>query len=111
MPAGRLYRVSFLNQGQVYEIYTKRVGQGAILGFVEIEGIVFGQKSQVVVDPNEERLQREFEGVKRCYVPLHAVIRIDEVEKPGPSRITEAPKGGNVAVFPPTYFRRGDSQS
>jgi hypothetical protein len=113
MAAGRLYRVTFLNQGQVYEVYTKRVSQGGILGFVEVEGLVFGQKSQVVVDPNEERLQREFEGVKRCYLPMHSVIRIDEVEKPGPSRITEAPKGSNVAAFPVPYFRpgRGDTES
>ncbi len=111
MAAGRLYRVTFLNQGQVYEVYARRVGQGEILGFVEVEGLVFGQKSQVVVDPTEERLQREFEGVKRCYLPMHSVIRIDEVEKQGPSRITEAAKGGNVAAFPMPYFKPGGGSS
>ncbi len=113
MAAARLYRITFLNQGQVYEVYAKRVDQGGLLGFIEVEGLVFGQKSRVVVDPAEERLQREFEGVKRCYLPMHAVVRVDEVEKQGPSRITEAPKGANVAAFPVPYFRpgRGDSES
>jgi hypothetical protein len=111
MASARLYRITFLNQGQVYEVYARRVCQGEILGFVEVEGLVFGQKTQVVVDPTEERLQREFEGVKRCYLPMHCVVRVDEVEKPGPSRISEAPKGGNVAPFPVPYFRSGRGES
>ncbi len=113
MASARLYRITFLNQGQVYEVYAKRVNQGGLLGFIEIEGLVFGQKTRVVVDPTEERLQREFEGVKRCYLPMHSVVRVDEVEKQGPSRITEVPKGSNIAAFPMPYFRpgRGDSES
>ena len=62
--------------------------------------IFFGERSSLLVDPNEERLQREFEGVKRTYVPMHAVLRIDEVLKPGPSRITDAGPEGRVAPFP-----------
>ncbi len=112
MAAARLYRITFLSQGQVYEVYATRVNQGGLLGFVEVEGLVFGQKSRMVVDPTEERLQREFEGVKRCYLPMHSIVRVDEVEKPGPSRITEAPKG-TVAAFPVPYFRpgRGEPES
>ncbi len=107
----RLYKVTFLNQGQVYEIYAKRVTQGDLLGFIEVEGLVFGQKTRVVVDPTEERLQREFDGVKRCYLPMHSVVRVDEVEKPGPSRITDAAKASNVAAFPVPYFKPGSSES
>ena len=73
MATQRLYKITFLNQGQVYEVYAKRVSQGGLLGFIEVEGLVFGQKTRVVVDPTEERLQREFEGVKRCYLPMHSV--------------------------------------
>jgi hypothetical protein len=107
MASQRLYKVTFLNQGQVYEVYARRVSQGGLLGFIEVEGLVFGEKTRVVVDPSEERLQREFEGVKRSYLPMHAVVRVDEVEKQGTSRITEGPKGGNVAAFPVPYFRPG----
>ena len=105
MPDQRLYRVSFFNQGQCYEIYARQIAQGGLMGFVEIEDLVFGERSQLVVDPTEEKLQKEFEGVKRFYVPMHAVIRIDEVEKEGTSRITTPSESdGNVATFPvPIY--------
>lgn len=107
-----LYKVTFLNQGQVYELYAKRVAQGGLLGFVEVESVVFGQKSTVVVDPGEERLKHEFEGVKRFYVPIHAIVRIDEVAKPGPGRISEADKSAsNVAAFPMPLFKPGRGES
>jgi hypothetical protein len=101
----RLYRIAFLNQGQVYEIYARKVVQGGLLGFVQVEDLVFGEKTRVVVDPGEERLQQEFEGVKRCFIPMHALLRIDEVERPGPSRITDAGGKGTVAPFPVTLIR------
>ena len=69
--------------------------------------LVFGEKTRVVVDPSEERLQREFAGVKRCFLPMHSILRIDEVEKQGASRISEAGKGANVAAFPVPLFRPG----
>jgi hypothetical protein len=104
----RLYKITFMNQGQVYEVFARRVSQGGLLGFVEVEGLVWGEKTTVVVDPSEERLEREFEGVKRSYLPMHSVIRIDEVQKRGQSRITEISKDGNVAPFPLPYFRPGE---
>jgi hypothetical protein len=42
---------------------------------------------------------------------MHSVIRIDEVEKKGQSRITEVAKDGNVAPFPVPYFRSGGDPS
>jgi hypothetical protein len=111
MAERRLYKVAFLNQGQVYEIYAKKVNQGGLLGFVEVEGLVFGEKTRVVVDPTEERLQREFAGVRRCYLPMHSILRIDEVEKAGAGRITEAGKGSNVASFPVPLFKPGRDSS
>lgn len=112
MAEEHLYKVSFFNQGQVYEIYARQVSQGGLFGFVEIEGLVFGEKTQIVVDPSEERLQKEFEGVKRFYVPMHSVVRIDEVEKRGNARITPPPEAGdNVATFPmPIYNPTGSGK-
>lgn len=112
MAERRLYKVAFLNQGQVYEIYARKVNQGGLLGFVEVEGLVFGQKTKVVVDPAEERLEREFAGVRRSYLPLHSILRIDEVDKAGTGRITEASgKGANVAAFPMPLFKPGKDSS
>lgn len=101
MSKQRLYRISFTSQGQVYEIYARNVSHGGMMGFVEVEKLVFGEKSSVVLDPSEERLKTEFENVERFYVPLHAVIRIDEVSKPGPARIHAASgESSKVTPFP-----------
>ena len=83
----RVFKIMFANEGRVYEIYAKRVSHGAMFGFVEAEELLFGEKTTVVVDPSEERLQAEFSGVERTYIPMHSVIRIDEVEKRGVSKI------------------------
>ena len=95
------YRISFHSQGKVYEIFAKEVMQGALLGFVEVEGILFGEKTSLVVDPSEEHLKAEFAGVSRTFIPMHAVIRIDVVEKTGPGKITDAGgRGDKVTPFP-----------
>lgn len=98
----KIYRVRFLSEDKVYEIYAKHVYQGSLYGFVVIEDILFGETGSVVVDPSEERLKREFEGVRQTHVPMHAVLRIDQVEKQGAGRIQTAE--GKVASFPsPVY--------
>jgi hypothetical protein len=100
-----IYKVIFVNQGRVYEIYAKSVSQGALFGFVEVEGLLFGEKSTLVVDLSEETLQAEFSGVSRTYVPMHAVIRIDEVEKRGASKIhTVSDPGKNLTSFPSPIY-------
>ena len=99
-----------MSQGQVYEIYAREVGHGALFGFVEIEQLVFGERSSVVVDPTEEKIKSEFEHVKRTYLPMHSVIRIDEVDKQGASKISKL-EGGNVAQFPMPIYTPGDSKS
>lgn len=99
-----LYRVTFTNQEKIYEIFARQVEQRNLFGFVAIEGLVFGETSQVVVDPGQERLRNEFQGVKRTYIPMHAILRIDEVEKEGLGKITQISKEGNVSQFPTTIY-------
>ena len=83
----RIYKVVFMNEGEVWEVYCKSVGQGELFGFVEIEDLLFGQRSSVVVDPTEEKVKNEFAGVTRTHLPMHAVLRIDEVDQTGTARI------------------------
>lgn len=107
-PTKRVYRVVFMSQGRTYEIYARQVAQGALFGFVEIEELVFGERTEVVVDPSEESLKREFEGVRRTYVPMHAIVRIDEVEKEGTPRISGDSKNrSNVTSFPVPIYTPG----
>ena len=92
-----LYKVSFVNQGEMFEVFVHKVYPSDMMGFITIEEFDFSKKS-VVVDPGAERLEREFAGVKRCFIPLHSVVRIDEVEKTGAAKITEI--SDNVARLP-----------
>ena len=106
MATSHIFKVVFANQGKVYEIYARKVGQGGLFGFIEVEELVFGERSSVVVDPAEERIKTEFAGVKRSYLPLHSIIRIDEVRKQGVSKIS-ALEGGNVTQFPIPMYPAG----
>lgn len=90
----------FVNQGKVYEVYARKLSQGSLFGFIEIEELVFGERSSVVLDPGEERIKAEFAGVRRSYLPLQSILRIDEVRKQGVSKISALEGSGNVAPFP-----------
>ena len=104
-PQQPIFKVIFHHQGQVVELYARHVAQGNLFGFIEVEDLIFGARSQVVVDPGEDSLKNEFGAAKRIYLPLHAVIRIDEVDREGVSRMHAGPEGGGeVRAFPmPLY--------
>ena len=99
--SSELYKIAFLNKGKVYEVFVKQVYQSDLYGFIEIEDYVFNERSQVVVDPSEEKLKTEFSGVKRSFIPIQAIIRIDEVEKTGVSKISS---GDNITPFPLSFI-------
>ena len=89
----------FYSQGQVYEVYAHNIYQSDLYGFLEIEDYTFGNRSQMLIDPSEDRLRNEFEGVQRSFIPMHAIVRIDEVEKEGVAKISDS-KGEKVTPFP-----------
>lgn len=102
----KTYRVRFVNEGRIFEIYAREVGQGTLFGFVEIADLVWGTKSSVIIDPSEQELRNEFAGVTRIHVPMHALVRIDEVEKGGAGKIIALPgaagakSGGSSSPVP-----------
>lgn len=103
MASSHIFKIMFVNQGKVYEIYARKLSQGRIFGFIEVEELVFGERSTVVVDPGEERIKAEFAGVKCSMLPMHSVLRIDEVKKQGQAKIS-AFDGGNVSPFPLSMY-------
>src|ERR1700674_3927172 len=105
MAASHIFKVLFVNQGKVYEIYARKVSHGSLFGFIEVEEIVFGERTTVVVDPAEGRIKDEFSEVKRTYLPMRSVLRIDEVKKQGVSKIV-ALEGSNVSQFPVPMYPR-----
>ena len=93
------YKVLFHNQGQIFEVYAKNIYQSDLYGFVEVEDYVFGNRSQMLIDPAEDKLRSEFEGVQRSFIPMHSIVRLDEVEKEGVAKITSN-CGEKVTPFP-----------
>ncbi len=98
-----MYRVIFNNQSKVYELYARHVYQSDMFAFLEVRDIVFGEQSQLVVNPGEEQLKSQFSGVKRTYIPIHSVVRVDEVEKEGAAKVHSVNEKGVVTPFPMPY--------
>lgn len=98
--SSRIYRVSFVNQDKIYEVFARQVYEADLYGFIAIEELEFGTQSELVIDPGEEKLKSEFSSVTRTFIPMHAIIRIDEVEKPGISKIHAMEGGRNNNVSP-----------
>jgi hypothetical protein len=115
MSKDRIYKIVFFHQGNVVELYARQVGQGNLFGFIEVEDLIFGGRTEVVVDPMEENLRSEFGQAKRLFLPMHSVLRIEEVEREGVSRM-RAVKGEESSsivrafpvIFPPGGGRGGN---
>ncbi|HVA55133.1 MAG TPA: DUF1820 family protein [Gammaproteobacteria bacterium] len=109
MATRHIYKVIFMNQGKIYEVYARKVTQEGFWGFIEIEQLVFGERSSVVLDPSEEKLKDEFSGVKRTYIPMHAIVRIDEVAHEGAAKIIAVEGASNVTPFPMPMYTPGST--
>jgi hypothetical protein len=93
-----VFRVIFLQEDKVYEVYARYLSEESLMGFIEIEELLF-------TDAEEEKIKSEFQEVKRSYIPIHHVLRIDEVVKKGSAKVKQVEKKGNVhhlAKFRPT---------
>ena len=89
-----IYRVQFHSDAQIYELYVRDVSHSFLSGFIRLEGFIFGETTQMVIDPSEEKLRGEFEGVKHVDIPFHHILRISSVEKRGTPKITKSDHSG-----------------
>lgn len=97
-----LFRVQFVSNGERYELYVQEVSQGGLFGFIEIGGFVWDNHTQLVLDPSHEKLKDEFSDVTRTYIPMHNVLRVDEVKKQGTAKITQL--SDKVTAFPSPIY-------
>ncbi len=98
MKSKSVYKIIFIQLGEVYEVFAKHIFQSDMYGFIEVENYIFNKDKQLVVDPSSEKLKNEFSDVQRSYIPVNAIIRIDEVEETGEAKIKE--NKGQVSPFP-----------
>lgn len=102
-----IYRIIFTQEDKVYEIYAHYISEENLMGFIQVEELVFNEASSVVVDPSEEKLKIEFSGVKRSYIPMNMILRIDEMMKQGPAKIKEPSlHHDNIRHFPNPFKKQ-----
>ena len=98
-----IYKVVFVQLGEIYEVYAEAIYQSDMYGFIEVEEYIFDQKSQIVVDTSEEKLKNEFKGVQRSYIPINCIMRIDEVDKKGTAKITSSDSPKIMPISNPAF--------
>ncbi|MBW5802731.1 DUF1820 family protein [Coxiella endosymbiont of Ornithodoros amblus] len=99
----RIYRVIFSQDEKIYEIYARFMSEENLMGFIEFEELLFSEANSLIVDTSEEKLKTEFQGVKRSYIPMHMILRIDEMEKEGVAKIKGLTSKGNVHHLPNAF--------
>ena len=100
MAEKRLYKIVFLNNGKVYELFSEGVTSSGLWGFVEVSDLVFETKEGLVVDPTEEKMRKEFAHARVLHLPIQSVLRVEEVEKRGKCLIRDRESGEKVTPFP-----------
>lgn len=105
MSSDMLYKITFLNKGEVFEIHATEVWQSEMLGFIEVADLQLDEESALVIDPSEEKIRNEFKGVTRTYLPMSSILRIDEVVRKGQNKVTSmSSDNNNVTAFPSSAF-------
>jgi hypothetical protein len=107
-----IFKIRFYQDDHIYEIYARSLAQEAMFGFLEVEELVFAEGDSVIVNPEEERLRAEFKDVICTYIPMHAVLRIDEVKVEGVAKAIPTPKDANniVRPFPSHLYKNNKPQ-
>jgi len=95
-----LYKVVFLNHGKVYELFAKKILASDFYGFTQISELVFSSSDALLVDPAEEKLKEEFGKTKSLHLPMHSIVRIEEVEERTTAKIRDASSGEKIMPFP-----------
>ncbi|MDO5610909.1 MAG: DUF1820 family protein [Pseudomonadota bacterium] len=95
------FRVTFQHQDTLYTVYARRVRASELWGFVEIAELDFDQRQGVLIDPVEERLRDEFSDTRALHLPMHNVLRVEEVAQRGASKIQDSRDPARVVMpFP-----------
>ena len=66
-----VYKIIFIQLGEIYEVFAKKIYQSDMYGFVEVEEYIFNKDKQLVVDPSSEKLKNEFSNVERSNIPIN----------------------------------------
>jgi|GEM_PF-3381178 len=79
-----VYRTVFTHLDQVYTLYSQGISEETLVGFIEVDGILSMAQDIVMSTENQEAhevFRQQLQSIKRTYVPMHAVVRIDEMTR------------------------------
>jgi len=76
----KLYKVIFVDEEKkIQTLHASVLNPSSFLGLIEVSDIVFIEQSDIIIAPDDGKLQAKFKNVERSYIPLNSIIRIDEV--------------------------------
>ena len=52
MKTKNVYKIIFIQLGEIYEIFSRQIYQSDMYGFIEVEEYIFNKDKQLVVDPS-----------------------------------------------------------
>ena len=77
-----LYRITLLDEEQKQvTVYAAKVEQADFLGFIEISGLEFPKKSDIILTVGEDKARTLFKDTEKIIVPGNMVIRIEELKE------------------------------
>lgn len=88
----QLFKVVFSQHDELHEIYAHSVSESTMMHFIEVEALAFAATSSEA-NPSEQqlkgakRLRETYANVQRIYIPIHAVLRIEEVAQIGSAQV------------------------
>ena len=77
------FKVLFSQMDRLYIIYSYGISEETLVGFIEVDEVVAIEQvisEKVSADTSAyEAILNQYDGVKRSYIPMHTIIRIDEI--------------------------------
>lgn len=92
-----LFKIIYTQRDVVHEIYAEQVSESDMYGFIVVEDLFYDEQLELLPETAEEK-PRFAEEVQRTYIPIHAVIRIDEIQRK--INTTKPVHTNNIRIFP-----------
>jgi hypothetical protein len=112
-----VYRTVFTHLDQVYTVYSQGLSEETLVGFIELDSIIEVKQEVILSTESQEMHQlfiKQLASIKRTYVPMHAVVRIDEMTRKHydfTMRDDEQEQHANVRHIHGGRFKKDDEQS
>ncbi len=86
-----IYRIIYIDQEERREIYAQFISEETLVGFIEADNLLDPQNGY-----SHNMIKESRRG--RCYIPLHNIVRIDEVFLKTPQDAKD-----NISQFPHAF--------